>query len=115
MLARLPVVDGGGRSPMNKLHVHVLRLLPLCLAVPMAWAQTTPACEQAWVEYNEFKDRTVMEESQYPLTVQGAAVRAACGTDALPAPPWADTPPPPQVRKRKSPPPPPPPSPPRNP
>ncbi|MBI3531782.1 MAG: hypothetical protein HY068_04805 [Burkholderiales bacterium] len=93
---------------MNKLHLPVLRLLPLCLAAPMALAQTTPACEQAWVEYNEFKDRTVMEASQYPLTVQGAAVRAACGTDALPAPPWADTPPPPQVRKRKSPPPPPP-------
>ncbi|WP_157077131.1 hypothetical protein [Curvibacter delicatus] len=100
---------------MNKLRLPVLRLLPLCLAAPVALAQTPPACEQAWVEYNEFKDRTVMEASQYPLTVQGAAVRAACGTDALPAPPWADTPPPPQVRKRKSPPPPPPPTPPRAP
>lgn len=96
---------------MKKRHLRTLRLLPLCLAMPLAWAQTTPDCEQAWKAYNEFKERTVMEESQYPLTVQGAAVRAACGTDALPAPPWADTPPPPQVRKRKPLPPPPPPPP----
>jgi len=102
---------------MKNRHSRIWLLLPLWLAMPLAWAQTTPACEQAWMEYNEFKDRTVMEESQYTLTVQGAAVRAACGNDALPAPPWADTPPPPQVRKRKQvlPPAPPPPSPPRNP
>lgn len=102
---------------MSKSYLLALLMLPLCLAAPMTLAQTTLTCEQAWLEYNEFKDRTVMEESQYPLTVQGAAVRAACGTDALPAPPWADTPPPPQVRKRKQalPPVPPPPSPPRNP
>lgn len=101
---------------MRNLHSRIWSLLSLGLAMPLAWAQTTPACEQAWMEYSEFKDRTVMEESQYPLTVQGAAVRAACGTDALPAPPWADTPPPPQVRKRKQAlPPAPPPSPPRNP
>lgn len=59
----------------------------------------SPECEQAWAAYNEFKDRTVMEESQYTLTVQGAAVRAACGKDALPAPPKADIPPRPRVRK----------------
>lgn len=59
----------------------------------------SPECEQAWATYNEFKDRTVMEESQYTLTVQGAAVRAACGKDALPAPPKADIPPKPRVRK----------------
>jgi hypothetical protein len=87
-------------------------LLPVALTSTMALAQPS-ACEQAWAEYNEFKTRNVMEESQYPLTVQGAAVRAACGAEALPAPPWADTPPPPRVRKPK--PPAPPPNPPRNP
>lgn len=95
--------------------------LPLLLAAPLAWAQAqqqgavpTPeqawaqmqACEQAWAEYNEFKARYVMEESQYPLTVQGAAVRAACGAEALPAPPGSDDPPLPRVRKPRPTPPP---------
>lgn len=91
--------------------------LPLVLAAPLAWAQlpqqgTVPtpeqaqACEQAWAEYNEFKARYVMEESQYPLTVQGAAVRAACGAEALPAPPGSDEPPPPRVRRPRPPEPP---------
>jgi hypothetical protein len=56
------------------------------------------ACEQAWAEYNEFKARYVMEATQYPLTVQGAAVRAACGAEALPVSPGSDDPPPPRVR-----------------
>ena len=34
-----------------------------------------------------------MEESQYTLTIQGANVRAACGKQALPAPPGSDIPP----------------------
>lgn len=97
----------------DKTLLRVVRLLPVLLSAPMALAQPS-ACEQAWAEYNDFKTRNVMEASQYPLTVQGAAVRAACGAEALPAPPWADTPPPPRVRKPK-PPAPPPPNPPRNP
>ncbi|WHZ11174.1 MAG: hypothetical protein OJF60_001613 [Burkholderiaceae bacterium] len=51
------------------------------------------ACSNAWSSYNDFKSRTAMDPSQYPLTIQGAAVRAACGESALPAPPGADTPP----------------------
>jgi len=76
--------------------------LALCLAAPAVHAQPS-ACEQAWADYNEFKSRNVMEASQYPLTVQGAAVRAACGAAALPVPPGSDTPPPPRVRKPKPP------------
>ncbi len=97
----------------NKGPLRAAWLLPVLLSTTMVLAQPS-ACEQAWAEYNDFKTRNVMEESQYPLTVQGAAVRAACGAEALPAPPWADTPPPPRVRKLK-PPAPPPPNPPRNP
>ncbi|OGP00253.1 MAG: hypothetical protein A2Z93_01310 [Curvibacter sp. GWA2_64_110] len=96
----------------NKGPLRAAWLLPVLLSTTMVLAQPS-ACEQAWAEYNDFKTRNVMEESQYPLTVQGAAVRAACGAEALPAPPWADTPPPPRVRKPK--PPAPPPNPPRNP
>lgn len=84
-------------------------LLTLMLAAGGAYAQQT--CDQAWASYNEFKNRNVMEASQYPLTTYGAAVRAACGKDALPVPPGTDKPPLPRVRKPKPlPPPPPPPS-----
>ena len=100
----------------NQRRSHAAWLLPVLLVTPLALAQPS-TCEQAWAEYNEFKERTVMEESQYTLTVQGAAVRAACGAEALPAPPGADIPPPPRVRKPKPPasPPPSPPPPPRAP
>jgi len=102
---------------MTQLSLRAGCCLPLLLAAPLAWAQApqqgavpTPeqaqACEQAWVEYNEFKARYVMEESQYPLTVQGAAVRAACGAEALPAPPGSDDPPLPRVRRPRPPEPP---------
>lgn len=67
------------------------------------------SCDEAWAEYNEFKRRNEMEPSQYPLTVQGAAVRAACGPEALPVPPGSDTPPLPIIRKPHKPLPPPPP------
>lgn len=73
-----------------------------------AGAVSAQTCEQAWADYNEFKKRNTMEPAQYPLTSYGAAVRAACGPDALPVPPGTDTPPPPRVRKPKPPPPPPP-------
>ncbi len=74
------------------------------LAVTAGAAAQT--CEQAWAEYNEFRQRNRMEPSQYPLTVQGAAVRAACGADVLPVPPGSDTPHRPVVRKQHKPPPP---------
>lgn len=61
------------------------------------------ACKDAWAAYNEFKSRTVMQPSQYPLTIQGAAVRAACGKSALPAPPGADRPPRHHVRRQTMP------------
>lgn len=66
-------------------------VLMLPLGLLASGAQAAPAeCDKAWAAYNEFKDRTTMEASQYPLTAQGAAVRAACGADALPAPADAD-------------------------
>jgi len=74
----------------------------------VATAATAQTCDEAWADYNEFKKRNAMEPSQYALTTYGAAVRAACGPDALPVPPGTDTPPPPRVRKPKPPPPPPP-------
>ena len=78
----------------------LLGLLPLGHAL----AQTTGAdCERAWSDYNEFKRRTTMEASQYPLTSQGTAVRAACGPDALPVPPGSDAPHRP-VHRKKTPP-----------
>lgn len=61
------------------------------------------ACERAWSSYNEFKRQNVMDPSQYPLTTQGAAVRAACGADALPVPPGTDTPHRPIIRKHVNP------------
>lgn len=57
----------------------------------LASAAQSP-CATAWAAYKDFKARNWMEESQYPLTIQGANVRAACGDQALPAPPDADVP-----------------------
>lgn len=79
-------------------------VLPLLFSAGAAQAASSE-CEEAWAAYNEFKDRTTMEASQYPLTAQGAAVRAACGADALPAPADADiNPVRPRVRKPTVPP-----------
>ena len=85
-----------------KLSVGVLA----CLAVSLSWnaaAQAAGDCEKAWTNYNEFKQRNLMEPSQYATTVQGAAVRAACGKNALPVPPGTDTPHRPIVRKLRKP------------
>jgi len=75
----------------------------LCGAYSLVWAQS--ACDKAWADYQYFKDRNTMDESQYRLTVHGAAVRAACGPEALPVPPGSDDPPRVIVRKPKPPPP----------
>jgi len=83
-------------------------LIGLALLAASAGASAL-SCDEAWAEYNEFKRRNEMEPSQYPLTVQGAAVRAACGPEALPVPPGSDTPPLPIIRKPHKPLPPPPP------
>jgi hypothetical protein len=78
-----------------------------CVGACLSWAaaaQTTAnGCEQAWANYNEFKQHNVMEPSQYALTVHGAAVRAACGAEALPVPPGSDTPLLPILRKKTTP------------
>lgn len=82
-----------------------MRGLAFAVALPLLFiASAAPAasseCDKAWAAYNEFKDRTTMEASLYPLTAQGAAVRAACGADALPAPAGSDiSPVRPRVRK----------------
>lgn len=83
------------------------RTLMASLLLGVASVAAAQTCDQAWATYNDFKRRNVMEESQYPLTTYGAAVRAACGKDALPVPPGSDTPPPPRVRKPVKPPEPP--------
>ena len=78
-----------------KLNLHRLQsgrwLVPVLLSAFGAQVAATP-CDDAWATYNEFKARTVMEPSQYALTVQGAQVRAACGASALPVPPGSDVP-----------------------
>lgn len=61
-------------------------------------------CEAAWAAYQDLKARSVMEEAQYPLTAEGAEVRAACGRNALPAPANADiNPVRPRVRRGRTP------------
>ena len=70
----------------------LLRALPLAALLTGFAAQAATPCDEAWANYREFKSRTVMQASEYTLTTQAAAVRAACGKDALPAPPGADTP-----------------------
>jgi len=82
-------------------------VLALLMATASATAQT---CEEAWAAYNDFKQRNVMEPSQYALTEYGARVRAACCADALPVPPGSDTPPLPIIRKWHKPMPPSPPA-----
>jgi hypothetical protein len=57
-----------------------------------AWAQAPRTCEEAWAEYNEFKDRNEMEPGRHAYTVYGANVRALCGAQVLPVPPGTDTP-----------------------
>lgn len=84
---------------------RVLICLALSLGAEAARAQTS--CEKAWAAYEEFKQHTVMEASQYPLTEHGARVRAACGPAALPVPPGSDTPHRPVIRKPLKPPTPP--------
>ncbi len=79
-----------------KRYVPIVAALAVIVACPGVAAQT---CEEAWAAYNDFKQRNVMEPSQYPLTEYGARVRAACGADALPVPPGSDTPPLPIIRK----------------
>ena len=80
-----------------------LRVWALLAGASLCWgaaAQTASSeCDKAWENYNEFKQRNVMEPSQYPLTGHGAAVRAACGPQALPVSPGTDTPPLPILRK----------------
>lgn len=83
------------------------RTLMASLLLGVASVAAAQTCDQAWANYNDFRRRNVMEESQYPLTTYGAAVRAACGKDALPVPPGSDTPLPPRVRKPVKPPEPP--------
>lgn len=69
-----------------------LAFLPALLALAGAGpAEAASArCDAAWAAYRDLKARSVMEEAQYPLTAEGAEVRAACGRTALPAPPGAD-------------------------
>lgn len=79
-------------------------VLSFLFTARLAQAAETP-CDAAWAAYNEFKSRSSMEAAQYPLTAQGAAVRAACGKEALPAPANADiNPVRPRVRKKPLPP-----------
>lgn len=78
-----------------------------CVGWSVAAQTVSSECEQAWTNYNEFKQHNVMEPSQYALTVHGAAVRAACGQDALPVPPGTDIPHRAIVRKPGKPPKPP--------
>ena len=77
----------------------VLTTLLLVLGSAALAQDGSARCDKAWAAYNDFKARNVMDESQYPLTVYGAEVRAACGVDALPAPPGADVAPAPRLRK----------------
>lgn len=72
--------------------------------VMLVAAQAPQSCEQAWAEYNDFKNHNKMEPGQYALTVYGANVRALCGGSALPVPTGTDKP---RVIVRKPPPKPP--------
>jgi hypothetical protein len=76
-----------------RLPAWALAYIGVCWSLSAGAQAAAGACDQAWAEYNEFKQRNVMEPSQYALTVQGANVRANCGANALPAPPGSDTPP----------------------
>lgn len=94
-------------NPQSRNGFASAAVLSLLFIANTVQAAATP-CDEAWAAYNEFKSRSTMEDSQYPLTTQGAAVRAACGKDALPAPANADiNPVRPRVRKKPLPPKPP--------
>jgi len=82
--------------------VLLCALCALALSIAGPGSAATPACDAAWNAYNDMKDHSRMDPSQYPLTVEGAAVRSACGKDALPAPAGADSPPRPRVRRPRA-------------
>jgi hypothetical protein len=90
-------------KPFFKFPLWAVACGAACLSFGAAAQTTSSACDQAWANYNEFKQRSVMEESQYALTVHGAAVRSACGQQALPVPPGSDTPPLPIIHKKTTP------------
>ncbi len=69
-----------------------VRTLAMTLVCSVGAQVAATPCDEAWTAYNEFTSRTMMEPSQYALTVQGAQVRAACGANALPVPPGSDVP-----------------------
>ena len=73
----------------------------------VAAAQSPQTCQQAWLDYAEFKKQNKMEPAQYAVTVYGANVRALCGADALPVPPGTDTAP--RIQRKQPPKPPKPP------
>jgi hypothetical protein len=87
-------------TSMRKLIAMALFPAAALLGAALPAHAASPACDQAWADYNEFKSTNSMDPSQYALTMQGAAVRAACGKNALPAPPGADLPP--RVRARRA-------------
>lgn len=91
-------------KPLFKFRLWATACIGACLSWGAAAQPPSSECEQAWTNYNEFKQHNVMEPSQYAFTVQGAAVRSACGQDALPVPPGSDTPLYPIIRKRVKPP-----------
>lgn len=88
-------------KPLFKFPLWATACVGACLSLGAAAQTTSSECDQAWANYNEFKQHNVMEPSQYAFTIHGAAVRAACGQDALPVPPGSDTPPLPIIRKPK--------------
>ncbi len=72
----------------------ILAFLLTATAAQAAKGKSATTCAHAWASYNDFKSRTVIEPpSSYALTIQGAAVRAACGESALPVPAGSDRPP----------------------
>lgn len=81
------------------MRVNVKRWVALGLCSAFSVTAAAQSCADAWDAYNEFKQRNTMQPGQHALTTYGAAVRAACGAQALPVPPGTDTPPPPRVRK----------------
>jgi hypothetical protein len=85
-------------KPVIKFSVWAAACVAACFSLGATAQQDSIQCEQAWATYNQLKSDSTMEPSQYPLTVEGAAVRAACGQDALPVPPGSDTPPMPIIR-----------------
>lgn len=104
------LINKKSRHQMNKpSRYSLLGAATLAFALVATVAQAAPGhstatCADAWASYNDFKSRTVMEPpSQYAFTIQGAAVRAACGKNALPVPAGSDRPPRHHIhRKHKS-------------